>query len=54
MTRTVYCSKLQKEAEGFDTPPMPGPIGQKVYEHISKEAWQLWVAHQTTLTPIHN
>jgi len=53
MTRTIFCSKLQKTAEGFDQPPMPGDLGQKIYEHISKEAWQDWVNHQTMLINEH-
>jgi Fe-S cluster biosynthesis and repair protein YggX len=49
MTRMVFCSKLQKETEGFEQPPYPGQMGQKVYETISKEAWQLWLNQQTML-----
>jgi Fe-S cluster biosynthesis and repair protein YggX len=49
MTRTIHCLKLNKEAEGLATLPYPGEIGQKIYEHISKEAWQLWLNHQTML-----
>jgi Fe-S cluster biosynthesis and repair protein YggX len=49
MTRLIHCTKLNKEAEGLDQPPLPGEFGKKIYEHISKEAWQLWIAHQTML-----
>lgn len=49
MTRMIHCAKLNREAEGFEQPPMPGELGKKIYEHISKEAWQLWLAHQTML-----
>lgn len=49
MTRIINCTKLNKEAEGFDRAPYPGPLGQKIYETISKEAWQLWLNHQTML-----
>ena len=41
--------KLKKEAEGLDHPPYPGELGKKIYEHVSKEAWQLWLSHQTML-----
>ena len=47
--RLIYCAKLQKEAEGLDNPPMPGELGKKIYDQISKEAWQLWLNHQTML-----
>lgn len=49
MTRTVHCSKLNKSAEGLARSPYPGELGQKIYEHISQEAWDLWLAHQTML-----
>lgn len=49
MSRLIQCAKLHKEAEGLAQPPLPGEIGKKIYEHISKEAWQMWIAHQTTL-----
>ncbi|MEO8401471.1 MAG: oxidative damage protection protein [Gammaproteobacteria bacterium] len=49
MTRLIHCTKLKKEAEGFETPPYPGELGKKVYAEISKEAWQLWIQHQTML-----
>ena len=49
MSRTVFCKKLQQELEGLDRPPYPGAKGQEVFEHISKQAWQQWMSHQTML-----
>ena len=49
MSRLIYCSKLKKEAEALDLSPYPGQLGQKIYENISKEAWGLWLKHQTML-----
>jgi len=49
MSRMVNCVKLGKEAEGLDRPPYPGELGQKVFESVSKEGWQLWVKQQTML-----
>lgn len=49
MSRSVFCRKYQQELEGLDKPPYPGPIGQKIYESISKQAWQAWTEHQTML-----
>lgn len=49
MARTVQCVKLGKEAEGLDRPPLPGDLGQRIYDSISKEAWQLWLRQQTML-----
>lgn len=49
MSRTVFCAKLQREAEGLDYAPWPGELGQKIYAEISREAWNEWLAHQTML-----
>ncbi len=49
MTRTVQCALLGVEAEGLDYPPYPGDIGQRIFESVSKQAWQQWLAHQTML-----
>jgi Fe-S cluster biosynthesis and repair protein YggX len=49
MTRTVFCKKYQKELEGLERPPFPGPKGQEVYENVSKQAWLEWQEHQTRL-----
>ena len=49
MARMVNCIKLGKEAEGLDMLTYPGELGQKIYDNISKEAWQGWVNHQTML-----
>lgn len=48
-TRMIYCKKLKKEAASLPQPPIPCPLGQRVYEEISAEAWQQWQAHQTML-----
>ena len=49
MARMVQCTKTGKEAEGLDFAPYPGDLGKRIYENISKEAWQAWVGHQTML-----
>jgi Fe-S cluster biosynthesis and repair protein YggX len=53
MTRTVHCVKLGKEAEGLDRPPYPGELGQRIFDQVSKEAWQQWLRHQTILINEH-
>ena len=40
--RLVRCVKLQKELPGLDEPPWPGELGQRIFESVSLEAWQLW------------
>ena len=49
MARTVHCIKLGKEAEGLDFPPMPGVMGKKLFDSVSKEALQQWVKLQTMI-----
>lgn len=53
MTHIVQCIKLNKAAEGLAKPPMPGQLGQRIYDHVSAEAWKLWLAHQTILINEH-
>jgi len=45
----VKCIKLGREAEGMDFPPYPGDLGKRIWENVSKEAWQQWIKHQTML-----
>ena len=45
----VNCVKLAQEAEGLDRPTYPGDLGKRIYEEVSKEAWQMWMGHQTML-----
>ena len=49
MARMVHCVKLGREAEGLDRPTYPGPLGQRIFENVSKEAWQGWIKFQTML-----
>lgn len=49
MARMVNCIKLGREAEGLDFPPYPGELGKRIFENVSKEAWQQWVRMQTMI-----
>ena len=49
MSRTLHCIKLGADAEGLDRQPYPGELGKRIYENVSKEAWQQWLRHQTML-----
>ena len=49
MARMIQCIKLGKQAEGLDFPPVPGELGRRIFENVSKEAWQQWQRHQTML-----
>jgi Fe-S cluster biosynthesis and repair protein YggX len=48
--RKVFCAKFQREMEGLDEVPFEGhPLGQKIYDNVSKEAWKMWVEHMKIL-----
>ncbi len=49
MARMVNCVKLGREAEGLDRPTYPGDLGKRIWQSVSKEAWQSWLGHQTML-----
>ncbi|HEV2212881.1 MAG TPA: oxidative damage protection protein [Gammaproteobacteria bacterium] len=49
MARTVKCVLLAEELPGLERPPYPGPLGQRIYEQVSQQAWQQWLRHQTML-----
>lgn len=49
MSHRVQCVKLGKEAEGLPAPPYPGELGKRIHAGVSKEAWGMWLAHQTML-----
>jgi len=49
MTRMVQCIYLKKEAPGLDFAPYPGELGKRIYDSVSKEAFEVWKRHQTML-----
>jgi Fe-S cluster biosynthesis and repair protein YggX len=49
MPRTVYCVKLKRDLPGLEKPPFPGELGQRIYEHISKQAYDMWPARSTQI-----
>ena len=51
---TLYCIKLNKEVEGLERAPYPGELGKKILSSVSKEAWQMWLDHQTMLINENN
>ena len=49
MSRNVNCILLGRDAEGLDYAPYPGELGRRIYDNVSKEAWQRWLEHQKML-----
>ena len=54
MSRTVICRKYGREMTGLDVAPMPGPVGEDIYNNISAQAWQEWQDLQTMLINEHH
>lgn len=53
MTRKVQCLALGEELDALAFQPYPGELGKKIFENISQQAWQKWLAHQTMLINEH-
>ena len=49
MARTVHCVKLDRELPGLETPPVGGPLGQRIFEQVSQQAWEMWEQQATLL-----
>ena len=46
----VFCVKFQCEMEGLDEVPFEGhPLGQRIYDSVSKDAWKMWLEHMKML-----
>ncbi len=40
--RIVHCRKLDKDLPGLAKPPFRNEFGQRIYNEISQEAWDMW------------
>ncbi|WP_337262207.1 MULTISPECIES: oxidative damage protection protein [unclassified Serratia (in: enterobacteria)] len=49
MSRTIFCTFLQRDAEGQDFQLYPGDVGKRIFNEISKDAWGEWMKKQTML-----
>jgi len=49
MSRVVNCVVLKREAEGLDSIPHPGSLGERIYENVSAEGWQQWLERLTMI-----
>ena len=49
MTRTLLCSRYQKELPALEQPPLPGAMGERIFNEVSAQAWQEWQLLQTML-----
>ena len=49
MPHIVKCAKIGRELPSLAKPPFPGPLGKRIFENISDQAWQMWQAQSTLL-----
>ncbi len=49
MAYMVNCVKLGRELPGLERQPYPGEMGQRIYENISQQAWEMWMQHSVIL-----
>ena len=46
----VQCVKFGREMEGLSEAPFDThPLGQRIYDNVSKQAWGMWVEHMKML-----
>jgi len=50
----LHCIKLDKDLEGLEKAPYPGELGKRILENVSKDAWKMWLDHQTMLINENN
>ena len=50
----LHCIKLDKDLEGLERAPYPGALGKRILENVSKEAWKMWLDHQTMIINENN
>jgi Fe-S cluster biosynthesis and repair protein YggX len=41
--RIVHCRLLKKDLPGLDRAPFRNELGQKIFEEVSKDGWQMWL-----------
>ena len=49
MPRMVQCVKFGRELPGLAAPPFPGALGERIYNQVSQQAWNLWPAQATLI-----
>ena len=47
--RMVFCAKLGRVLPGLARPPVGGPLGERIFNQVSEQAWQMWLQHQVLL-----
>lgn len=43
---TLTCSRCKRTAEAMSRPPVPGPTGAEICEHVCPACWKEWLGMQ--------
>jgi Fe-S cluster biosynthesis and repair protein YggX len=46
---SITCTRCGQERAGFERPPFPGAIGQRIVAEICGDCWGQWLKQQTML-----
>jgi Fe-S cluster biosynthesis and repair protein YggX len=49
MARMVKCVKFGRELPGLEKPPFSGEMGEKIFNNVSQQAWDMWIQQQVLL-----
>ena len=47
--RRVNCTVLKEDADGLESPPYPGELGQRIFQNVSAEGCQQWLQRQVLI-----
>ena len=45
MPRMVKCARLGQELPGVAYKPFNNELGQRIYDHVSQQAWMKWIEY---------
>ena len=49
MAQIINCVKTGKALPGMARPPFPGALGQRIFENISQQGWEMWKTQSTVI-----
>ena len=45
----VHCVKLGRDLEALESPPFPGELGERLYNEVSQQGWEMWQGQATII-----
>jgi Fe-S cluster biosynthesis and repair protein YggX len=49
VARVVHCVKFDRDLPGLEAAPLGGELGQRIFDNVSAQAWEMWNQHATLL-----